>query len=264
MTWLASLARPRLRAAALLTGPAVVAGLACSSPSIARTARGAAGLASESPAQIIGAAQRALRSAHGYVVAGRITQSRQKLGLRLAYGGPTRLEIQLTQRTGTVAVIVLPGGLFVRANRAYWRAHGGTSTLRFANRWIKLPAHDSAAFTRQLGHFNPRTLATCLGENHGPLTRTGTAVVNGRRVVVVRDAGGVPGSNPGTYDVALQGPAYPLRVTATGPTRRGGRVSVCNDGRGGNTEGTLTLSRFNHPPAITAPTHPLSVGSTAP
>jgi hypothetical protein len=219
-------------------------------------------LASESPAQIITATQSALRSADGYVIAGEMTQGKQKLKLQVTYGGSSKLKIELSQEGTTAAIIALPGGAYIKANKAYWQSQGGGAALRYAGLWIQLPASYSTKFTKQLGQFNPKTLATCLGENHGTLTNAGTTTVDGKRAVVIRDAGGVPGTSPGTLDIATAGPADPLRVTSTGPTLKGGKVGVCDDGKASDLEGSLTLSRFNNPPAITAPANPVKLSTT--
>lgn len=252
----------RRAAGLLVVGPLLLAGAAELSPSSALASRRAEALGSKSPTQVIAAAQSALRSSQGYVMAGEMSQGTQKLKLQLTYAGSSKLEMNVTQGSGTAAIIALPTGLYVKANRSYWRSHGGGSIIRYANRWIELPASFSTKFTAQLGQFNPRTLARCLGENHGTLSRDGTTSVNGKRAVVIRDAGGVPGGNPGRLDIASTGPAYPLRVISTGPTLKGGRVDACNDGKGSNVTGSLTLSRFNDPPAVTTPAHPVKVNST--
>jgi hypothetical protein len=104
------------------------------------------------------------------------------------------------------------------------------------------------------------TLATCLGEDVGSLSSAGVITVDGRRATVLREGGNVPGGTPGMLAVAENGPAYPLRLTTTGPTRAGGKVDACNNGKGSTAEGTVTLSDFGHPPAFPAPTHPLKIG----
>ncbi len=263
MIGLESLSRRRRTAVSCAAGLLLLGGgLADSSSSSAMGGSAAAGLGAKSPAQIVAAAQTALRSSHGYVMAGRMSQAGQKVGLRLTYGGASQLELTLSQGTGKAAIIALPGAVYIKANRAYWQAQGGGAVLRYANRWIELPASYSTRFTRQLGRFNPKTLARCLGEDNGKLSRAGTTTVSGQRSVVIRDAGGVPGSTPGTLDVAAAGPAYPLRLTSTGPTRKGGKVDVCNDGKGSDLKGSLTISRFNNPPQIKAPTNPLNLTTT--
>jgi hypothetical protein len=72
-------------------------------------------------------------------------------------------------------------------------------------------------------------------------------------VIIVRDAGNAPGATPSTIAVSANGAPYPLRYVATGRTRRGGRVDVCNNGRGGGATGTITLGRFGNTPSIQPP-----------
>jgi hypothetical protein len=249
------LSRAALGAGALLVGTCVAA-------SGSAGAMTGSSSASKSPAQTIAAAESALRSAHGYVIAGDMHQGKEKLTLRVTFGGSSKLEFDIGQGAGTAAIIALPGGAYVKANKAYWNSQGGGAIVKYANRWIQLPASYSNKFAKQLGKFNPKTLATCLDEDHGKFSSAGTTTVNGKRAVVVRDAGGVPGGNPGTFDIASTDPAYPLRVTSTGPTLKGGKVDVCNDGKGSNLEGTLTLSRFNDPPVIKAPANPVKINTT--
>ena len=164
-------------------------------------------MAAESPAQIIIAAQKALRSAHGYVMVGNLTQGSQKMRLEITFGGSSKLAFRLSSGGGTASIIALPGGAYIKANKAYWKSNGGGAVVKYANRWIELPASYSAKLTEQLGQFNPKTLATCLAEDHGKLSTSGkTSTVSGKQVVVIRDAGGVPGGTPGTLAVAGRRP----------------------------------------------------------
>jgi hypothetical protein len=239
---------------------------ACGSSGSSSSGNGAggSGVASKSPAEIVAAAQTALRAASGFVVTGTLTQGGQPMRLQIVDGGTSKIEVQLSGSGRNAEIIVLPGAGYVRANAAFWTAQAGAAkAASLANRWIELPATSSQQLTATLGPLAPSTLATCLGENLGALSSGGTTTVNGVPAVVVRQAGNVPGSNPGTLAVATRGPAYPLRVTSTGPTRPGGKVDACNSGKGDNSEGSVTLSDFNHPPAITVPKHPLQLGNTA-
>ena len=79
---------------------------------------------------------------------------------------------------------------------------------------------------------------------------------------MIRDQGNAPGGNPGTYAVASAGTPYLLRVTATGSTRAGGQVDECNTGKPEHAQGTLTLSKFNDPPAVVAPKPAIKMIST--
>ena len=169
----------------------------------------------------------------------------------------------MSQGTGTAAIIALPDGAYIKANKAYWKTQGGGTVLRYANRWIELPTSYSGKFTKQLGQFNPSILARCLAEDHGKLAKRD----HHRRRQALRShprAGGVPGSIlPAALDVAATGPAYPLRLTSTGPTLKGGKVDVCNDGKGGDLEGSLNFSTASTThPRSKAPTNPVKLSTT--
>lgn len=237
---------------------------ASSSSSAKPAASRAAGVASRSAAQIVAAAQSALRSANGFVASGALTQGGQAVRLQIIDEGTSKLQMQFSTDGKTAEIIALPGAGYVRANQAFWRAQAGANAaILLANRWIDLPASASKQLTSSFGLFAPGALSRCLGEDLGTLSRDGTTTVDGTPAVVVRQAGNVPGSTPGTLAVATGGPAYPLRVTSTGPTRPGGKVDACNDGKGGDTKGSLTLSDFDHAPTITAPKHPVRPGPTS-
>ncbi|HEY5260694.1 MAG TPA: hypothetical protein VIJ33_01115 [Solirubrobacteraceae bacterium] len=221
------------------------------------------GVASKSPIQIVAAAQSALRSVSGFVVAGTLIQGGEVVRLEVVEGGTMRLQVHISERRKSAEIIALPNAAYVRANQAYLSAQAGANTAGLANRWIELPAGAAQQFTSSLGPFAPNTLARCLGEDLGRLSRDGTTTVNGKPAVVVHEAGNVPGSSPGTLAVATKGPAYPLRVTSTGPTRGGGKIDACNTGKASDAKGSVTLSDFDHAPAITAPKHPVKPGASS-
>jgi hypothetical protein len=237
---------------------------ACGSSSSSNTkAAQGNGVASKTPAQIVAAAQTALRSANGFVATGTLTQNGQATRLQIIEGGSSKIEVQLNGSGKRAEILVVAGIGYVRANLAFWSAQAGVPAASLANHWIELPATAGQQLTSSLGHLAPSTLSTCLGEDLGTLSPGGTTTVDGVSAIVVRQAGNVPGSGPGTLAVATHGPAYPLRVTSTGPTRPGGKVDACNTGKGDDSEGSLTLSDFNHPPAITVPKNPVKIGAAS-
>jgi hypothetical protein len=236
---------------------------ACGSSSSGASSGGSGnGVAAKSPAQIVAAAQAALRATNGFVAQGVLTQGAQAVQLRIVDRGRSMLQVQINARGKSAEVLVLPPAGYVRANLAFWTAQAVPKAASLANRWIELPAGASQQLTSGFGEFAPGAFAQCLGEDLGTLSAGGTTTVDGQAAVVVKQAGDVPGSSPGTLAVATHGPAYPLRLTSSGPSRPGGKVDACNDGKGGDTEGSLTLSDFDHAPAITAPKHPLKAGGS--
>lgn len=221
------------------------------------------GVARESPKQIIAAAQAAMRPVHAFVAVGTFTRPGQASQFVLVIGGSSKLDLRLRSGSKDEHVIVLGGTSYVRASKAYWKGHVSAAQLGLvANRWIEFPTSANKSMTSGLGPLDPRTFARCLGENLGTLSLDGTTTVNGKPAVVIRDAGDVPGGSPGTIAVASTGKPYPLRLTATGPTRPGGKVDACNDGKASSMLGTMTLSHFNHPPAITAPAAAVRIPSS--
>ena len=217
--------------------------------------------ASKSPQQVLADAASALRGADGYELQGTITEGGQQLQLQLLVDARQSLEMKAT--IGGTAYQVLRGPLasYVRGNASFWTRHLGARGAVLANRWIRT---STAAGLSALGNFEPATMARCLAEDHGTLSIAGTTSVNGQRAIVLRDAGNLPGTQPGKLAVATTGPPYPLRLTATGHQRSGGRIDVCNNGRASTYyQGTLTFSRYDRVPPIQAPTHAIqSPGAT--
>jgi hypothetical protein len=74
---------------------------------------------------------------------------------------------------------------------------------------------------------------------------------------VLKDAGNTPGASPSSLIVATRGPHYPLRLSSTGNTRPGGRIDVCDDGKGGNARGSISFRQFGKIRPIRAPRNPL-------
>jgi hypothetical protein len=159
-------------------------------------------------------------------------------------------------------MIISASGYFIRANAPFWASHVWARANQFANHWIQVPPVSGQSLTSSLGRLAPSTLARCLVEGHGALSVAGRTSVARKRAVVVRDAGDVPGSSPGTLAVAATGTPYPLELTTTGPRRPGGRIDVCNDGKVDNSHGALTISDFGSVPAIQPPKNPLRLAQT--
>ena len=211
------------------------------------------GVSSQPPAQIVAAAQAALRSVKEFVLSGTLVQGASTMRVKLIYAGPSTVEAQVDFGDGKGGDgILLPSAGFVRVNRAL------ASSSRFGDRWVEVSTSVARReFFAGLGNMAPKALANELGTGLGALRRGGTTKVDGIPAVVIQTTG--PGRvSPGTISVATTGPAYPLRITGTCRTRR-----TCTDG---GFTGDVTLRDFNNAPAITAPTHPLSAAgrSTSP
>ncbi len=182
--------------------------------------------------------------------------------ISLTTTGRDRYEASLTSAHSMFSVIALPGRAYLRGDRAFWRSQVASSAAaaRLAGRWLHVPARGARSVTRSLGTLSPGTFARCLTEDHGALTVAGHATIDGTPAVIIRDAGNAPGATPSTIAVASRGAPYPLRYVASGATRRGGRIDVCNDGRGNGATGSITLSQFGRTPVVQAPARAGSAG----
>lgn len=214
------------------------------------------GEASKSPKQILADAASALRAASGFELHGTQTVRGKTVRIRALASGQS---LDLAVATGTAAYEMLrvPTGFYVRANASFWRQHLGARGAVLADRWIH---RSSPALASELNDFAPGRLARCLAEDTGRLSVAGTTSINGQPAILIKDAGNLPGSAPGTLAVATTGPPYPLREAGAGRQRPGGRVDVCNDGHGSGYEtGSVTLGEFNQIPPLEPPTDALEV-----
>lgn len=217
-------------------------------------------LAARSPHVILQAAARALRRVGNYSMRADLRQNGTRTIVDLSAISRRRYEASTTVGRTSFELIVLSGTVYLRGNARFWhgQAQGSAAARsrarRLAGRWLRLPASDGRSITRSLGTLAPGTLARCLTEDHGRLTvERRRPIVDHRRAVIVRDAGNAPGATPSTIAVSAGGAPYPLRYVATGRTRRGGRIDVCNNGKGASATGTITLGRFGATPAIEPP-----------
>jgi hypothetical protein len=224
-----------------------------SSVTTSSTASAATGLASKSPNQILAAAAAALRGAHGYAMQGTLAEDHQRLRLELATTSSMALDLTFSIGDATAELIGLPSGSYIRANTTFWKSHAGAAAARLANHWIQVPSSNARAVTSSLGALAPATLARCLVEDHGTLSLAGKTIVDGQSAIVLKDAGNAPGSSPSVLAVAATGAPYPLRYTATGGQRAGGRIDVCNDGKASDAHGVITFGQFGRVPPIRPP-----------
>ncbi len=184
---------------------------------------------------------------------GTIVDKHHRLALKLVTAAPSSLELTFSFGDATAEMIILRNTGYIRANARFWTSQGAPNVTRLAGRWIEVPAANAHSLTAGFGTFAPGTLARCLTEDHGTLTTAGRAQVDGRPVILVKDAGDKPGSSPSVLAVAATGAPYPLRFTATGGQRAGGRIDVCNTGKASDVHGMVRFSHFGRVAPIHAP-----------
>jgi hypothetical protein len=201
----------------------------------------------------------ALREAHGYAMRGAITGGGQGVRFTASTSSSGSVAVALAIGRSFEQLLFIRRTAYVQANEYYWRAQAATRSRApaLANRWIVLPASSAAAVGSALGILSPPTFARCLVEDHGSLSIVAGSPFAGKPTFALKDAGNAPGASPGTLIIAAQGPRYPLRLSSSGYTRPGGRIDVCNDGKGGNASGSISFSQFGKVRPLRAPRNPL-------
>lgn len=244
---------------AVLLGAAVVLGGCGSSGGASGSGSGAGGEAAKPAVQIVNDAAGAMRGAGAYVIEVNATQNGGPTVAKIVRSASGAVEISESLGAASSQVIVLPTAAYLNASKAFL-SQQGQLPASLAGRWLEIPAEGIQALTSQLGQFSPTRLAGCIASEHGALSKAGTTTVGGQPAVVVKDAGNLPGTQPGKLAVAESTPHYPLQLIVTGPRRSGGKLGACNNGTSSATTGTLTLSDFGHAPPITAPAHAIRLG----
>jgi len=172
--------------------------------------------------------------------------------------------------TGTIALLALAGKVYFRADRAYYVNEGlkGASLAQVAGRWLSTTAAQLPSVGGFAALTNPATAGRCLlAQNLGTLSLGADATIDGRRAIVLLDAGNLPGSAPGRVYLAASGPPLPLKLVTSGPRRAGGTpdgaCSATTTPAGAVTASVETISRVNAPVAISAPAGAVSLASLA-
>jgi hypothetical protein len=220
------------------------------------------GLASESPQQVLKAAVSAMRGAQGYEM--HINMRHPSLVATLVDAGSGNVSMTFEENnTGTASIILAGSKDYLKASVKYWTSHGSSKSLAklLAPKWYKVPKREFAGLTNSINQLAPAHFAKCAAQGHGALSNLGASTVGGRPAVIIKDAGGKPGTGPGTIAIATAGKPYPLRLTSTGPTLAGGPVNSCDDGKASKTTGTITITHWNSPPAVKAPANPVALPS---
>jgi hypothetical protein len=191
------------------------------------------GVASKSPKEIVAEAKAAADSASSVHVSGTISSGGASLTLDMdlvaGKGGRGRLaenglSFELIQTDGTV---------YVNGSAAFDRHYGGTAGAQLLQgKWLKAPAGSGSFATLSSLTDLHKLLDTAL-VTHGTLTKTGTTMVEGQKVVGVTDA-----AQGGTLYVATTGKPYPIQIAKAGA--------------GG---GKIVFDRWNEPVVLTAPSN---------
>jgi pimeloyl-ACP methyl ester carboxylesterase len=231
-----------------------------------RSTSSGAGLAAEPAARILAAAEAAIDQVHSF----HLQASAAIPGTTVSESTYLLLpgEATLAEQNGadTLDLRAIAGRIYFRGNRAYYASTGvtGAELARLPGRWVSATPSQLPTADGLLALTHPAALGLCLlGQHLGTLSVGGTASVDGRRAVVLLDAGNLPGSAPGRIYVAATGPPLPLRLTRTGPARPGGTSDgVCDEPASQLVSSSDEfISDVNAPLTITAPAGAVSLSS---
>ena len=198
----------------------------------ALAACGSGGRASETPAQIYEAAASTTARVSGYEATGEVAVAGSTVTFDFKvhasdFAGSFVLE------GSTIRVLAVQGTFYIDAPEAALATDFGISSVEaelLADRWVEVPSSESADFTDLT---SVTDIAAQLA-HHASLTAGGTATIDGQQVVLVHDG------DDSLLAVATSGPAYPVRITATG-----------------SSAGHADFSNWNGIAAVTAPPSPI-------
>jgi hypothetical protein len=193
---------------------------------------GSVGLASETPAQIYQAAASATAQVSGYEATGEVAVAGANVTFDFKVHG-SDFAGSFVLDGNSIQVLAVRGTFYIDAPEAALATDFGISSVEaalLAGRWVEVPKSESADFTDLT---SVTDIAAQLA-HHGSLTAGGTAVTDGQQVVLVHDG------SDSVLAVATSGPAYPVRITATGAGA-----------------GHADFSNWNGIAAVTAPPNPI-------
>lgn len=189
------------------------------------------GVENKSADDIVASAKSAADAATAVHVSGNVTDNGVPLVLDLHVVAGKGGKGRLSEKGVSFELVRVGDTAYIKGSAAFYHrfAPPGAAEL-LKGRWLK-----ASATTGDLASLTPLTdlrklLDQTLG-NHGKLAKLSTTVVNGQRVVGVKDT-----TNGGILYVATTGKAYPIEITKSGASA-----------------GTLKFDMWDQPVALTAP-----------
>ena len=195
------------------------------------------GLASETPAQIMRAAQTAVKSVSGYEMSGTGNFGNGVTSIDFKVHGAD-IAGTAVMNGSTLDMDQVGGNFYFKAPAAFWTAEGAPSAVssELAGVWVEIPAGSSSS--SDFTSFSSLADVSSLLQTTDTLAPGGTGTIDGQSVVFVKDT-----TNPGSIAIATSGPAYPVRATVTGSSE----------------SGSITFSNWNGVPALSPPPNPLTI-----
>ncbi|HYA01467.1 MAG TPA: hypothetical protein VEK76_14130 [Candidatus Binatia bacterium] len=216
-----------------------IAAVAAASAAALITACGSGGgLASESPSQVLQAAQNAVKGVSSYEMKASGDFGNGITGFDFKVSG-SNLGGSFTLNGSSAQMELVNGNMYLNAPAAFYQAYGaGSEASLIAGQWIEIPASalSGSGFSGMSSLSDLTDLSSAL-QPQGSVAADGTGTVDGQSVVIIKDTG-----TGDTLAVAASGTAYPVQIK-----------------KAGSPSGTLDLSNWNSVPAFTPPPNPITV-----
>jgi hypothetical protein len=196
------------------------------------------GIASKSTTAIVAATTKAAESAQSVEVAGSISQSGTTVGLDLKMVAASGATGWITEQGKRFNMVLVGKTLYIDAGKSFWTTYANAAVAKvLQGKWLKTPATGSYASVAKLGNLE-QFFKQVFG-HHGPLAKTGAKIVNGAKVIGLRDT-----KQGGVLYVATTGKPYPIEL---------------NGNTGGSGRGKLTFSGYGTAFKITPPKNSISL-----
>jgi hypothetical protein len=197
---------------------------------------GSSSIATKPPEQVVAAARAAARGAATVHVWGSTIGASKPISLNMELVAGKGAKGHVSVEGLGIDLVALERALYLNGSAAFYsRVAGPVAAARLHGRWLKAPS-GSGNFASFWELSDLRRLTDGTLARHGHLAAAGTASVQGRPAVAVRDV-----STGATLYVAATGTPYPLEIADAGGS------------------GRITFDRWNQPVTLEAPPRAMNI-----
>jgi hypothetical protein len=194
------------------------------------------GVAAKPPDAVVAAATNAIGGAKSVHVSGSIVDRGSPITLDLDLAASKGGSGRMSQNGLSFRIIVIKQVVYITGDASFWRHFGGNGAAQlFHGKWLKGPATGELASLAAVTDL--RNLFNQLLSDHGALAKGATSVVDGQKVIAIKDT-----TKGGTLYVATTGKPHPIKIAKTGP--EGGHVS---------------FDRYDEPVPLNAPANSIDI-----
>lgn len=195
------------------------------------------GVAAKSPEAILAAAYASVKGVKSLRIYGSLSSDGEPITLDLNLVAGEGASGSISEHGLGFKLIAIGKTIYIEGSTAFWTQYGGAAAATlFKGKWLKAPLA-SGSFASLSALTNANELFAKLLGSHGPLVKVAETTIAGQKVVGVRDT-----TKGGTLYVAVNGPAYPVEIAASGVD-----------------QGHVSFGDFNQTTSVTAPSSSIDV-----